>query len=66
MDDSVFFLIEVECIGNTQIIHMEETGMTQRTIGLVCEFCLPKRQHKLSQQPVFLTSFIHIHAASLR
>ena len=24
----------VECIGNTQIIHMEETGMTQRTIGL--------------------------------
>ena len=27
--------MEVECIGNTQIIHMEETGMTQRTIGLV-------------------------------
>ena len=26
--------MEVECIGNTQIIHMEETGMTQRTIGL--------------------------------
>ena len=21
--------MEVECIGNTQIIHMEETGMTQ-------------------------------------
>ena len=27
--------MEVECIGNTQIIHMEETGMTQRTIGLI-------------------------------
>ena len=27
--------MEVECIGNTQIIHMEETGMTQRTIGLL-------------------------------
>ena len=26
--------MEVECIGNTQIIHMEETGITQRTIGL--------------------------------
>ena len=30
-----FFFMEVECIGNTQIIHMEETGITQRTIGLV-------------------------------
>ena len=29
--------MEVECIGNTQIIHMEETGMTQRTIGLMSE-----------------------------
>ena len=27
--------MEVECIGKTQIIHMEETGMTQRTIGLL-------------------------------
>ena len=27
--------MEVECIGNTQIIHMEETGITQRTIGLL-------------------------------
>ena len=61
-----YFFMEVKCIGNTQIIHMEETRMTQRTIGLVCEFCLPKRQHKLSQQPVFLTYLIHIHAASLR
>ena len=26
--------MEVECIGNTQIIHMEETGIFQRTIGL--------------------------------
>ena len=24
----------VECIGNTQFIHMEETGITQRTIGI--------------------------------
>ena len=29
------FFMEVECIGNTQIIHMEETGMTQRTNGLL-------------------------------
>ena len=29
--------VEVECIGNTQIIHMEETGMTQRTIGLISD-----------------------------
>ena len=28
--------MEMECIGNTQIIHMEETGITKRTIGLVC------------------------------
>jgi hypothetical protein len=34
MDDSVFFLRVVECIENTQIIHMEETGITQRAIGL--------------------------------
>ena len=27
--------MEVECIGNTQIIHMEETGITQRTIRLL-------------------------------
>ena len=28
--------MEVEFIGNTQIIIMEETGITQRTIGLMC------------------------------
>ena len=28
--------MEVECIGNTQIIHMEETGITQQTIGVLC------------------------------
>ena len=33
--------MEVECIGNTQIIHMEETGITQRTIGLLT----PKGPH---------------------
>ena len=27
--------MEVECIGNTQIIHMEETGITQQTIGQI-------------------------------
>ena len=27
--------MEVEGIGNTQIIQMEETGITQRTIGLM-------------------------------
>ena len=27
--------MDVECIGNTQIIHMEETGITQQTIGLL-------------------------------
>ena len=26
--------MEVECLGNTKIIHMEETGITQQTIGL--------------------------------
>ena len=36
-DDSVFFLRVVECIGNTQIIHMEETGITQQTIGLMTD-----------------------------
>ena len=30
-----YFFMEVECIGNTQIIHMEETGIFQRTIGLI-------------------------------
>ena len=28
--------MEVKCKGNTQIIQMEETGVTQQTIGLVC------------------------------
>ena len=32
--------MEVECIGNTQIIHMEETGITQRTIGLLSAYLL--------------------------
>ena len=35
--------MEVERIGNTQIIHMEETGLTQQTIGLLTlgyNFCL--------------------------
>ena len=27
--------MEVECKGNTQIIHMEETEITQGTIGLM-------------------------------
>ena len=31
----LYFFMEVKCIGNTQIIHMEETGITQRTIGLM-------------------------------
>ena len=30
-----YFFMEVECIGNTHIIHVEETGITQRTIGLM-------------------------------
>ena len=38
------FFMEVECIGNTQIIHMEETGIAQRTIGLMEE----KRDKNLS------------------
>ena len=36
--------MEVECIVNTQIIHMEETGIAQRTIGLMEE----KRDKNLS------------------
>ena len=35
MDGSVIFVTEVECIGNTQIIHMEETEIIQRAIGLL-------------------------------
>ena len=30
-----YFFMELECVGNTQIIHMEEAGITKRTIGLV-------------------------------
>ena len=33
-----YFFMEVKCIGNTQIIHLEETGITQRTIRLKAEF----------------------------
>ena len=29
--------MEVERIGNTKIIHMEETGITQQTIGLITQ-----------------------------
>ena len=32
-----YFFMEVECIENTQIIQMEVTGITQRTIGLWCQ-----------------------------
>ena len=32
--------MEVKCIGNTQIIHTEETGITLRTIGLVSDRAL--------------------------
>ena len=34
-DDSEFFFTELECIGITQIIHMEETETSQRAIGLL-------------------------------
>ena len=43
--------MEVECIGNTQIIHMEETGITQRTIGLMTF-------QNLNMPPPFLLDFI--------
>ena len=33
-DNSVFFFMEVECIGNTQITHMEETEKCCRVIRL--------------------------------
>ena len=37
MDDSVFFFfMEVECIGKTQIIHMEEAEERHRVIRLEC------------------------------
>ena len=35
MHDSVIFFTEVECIGNIQIIHMEETKNRQRVIRLM-------------------------------
>ena len=41
-----YFFMEVECIGNTQIIHMEETGMTQRTIGLRTRTRTRTREHE--------------------
>ena len=31
----LYFFMEVECIGFTKITHMEETGITQRTIRLL-------------------------------
>ena len=39
-----YLFMEVEFIGNTQIIHMEETGITQQTIGL---FLVTKYQYFL-------------------
>ena len=38
--------MEVECIGNTQIMHMEETGITQRTIGLMAVINPPEETGK--------------------
>ena len=35
LDDSIIFFTEVECIGNTQIIHMEETEIGQRAKRLL-------------------------------
>ena len=34
-DDFLFIFTEVECMGNIQIIHMEETEISQRAIGLI-------------------------------
>ena len=36
MDNSVFFFMEVECIGKTQIINMEEAEERHRVIRLEC------------------------------
>ena len=44
MDDSVVFFYGMECIGNTQIIHMEETRITQQTIGLVLLQMIPEKE----------------------
>ena len=49
--------MEVECIGNTQIIHMEETGMTQRTIGLVCT--VVKSKVNISQNFVAFSEYMN-------
>ena len=43
-DGSGFFFTEVECIGNTQIIQMEETEISQRAIGLLLKI-LRKTEH---------------------
>ena len=52
-----YSFMEVECIGNTQIIHMEETGMTQRTIGLVCT--VVKSKVNISQNFVAFSEYIN-------
>ena len=50
--------MEVESIGNTQIIHMEETGITQPTIGLM--YNLQKAIRKSSDSPFCLNEFTAI------
>ena len=52
--------MEVECIGSTQIIHMEETGITHWTIRLLCTLLvigLPGH----SQKNIGKVSTIYIH-----
>ena len=43
----------IHCIGNTQIIHMEETGMTQRTIGLLFHNLTKNKSNKFARNPLF-------------
>ena len=53
--------MEVGCIGNTQIIHMEETGITQQTIGPRWSSGL--RRHCLAEQ--FLQVVVAVQTLSL-
>ena len=56
--------MEVECIGNTQIIHMEETGMTQRTIGLL--FTLIADFSTIGKEKKILSNCVIVNYAILR
>ena len=50
--------MEVECIGITQIIHMEETGITLETIGLLSKNYIKRTKRSPKKSAIILVCMV--------